>query len=149
MKQLILILILFTSTTLCSMAQIYKNSSDIALNGYDVVAYHQLHEAQRGTATFSTEHQGAVFYFASEANLKMFKEKPTQYLPQFGGHCAFAMAMKGQMVPSDPTTFKFHDGKLYLFYNDYFEGNPFNTLIPWAQDEAQLLPKAHANWRKQ
>jgi len=73
--------------------------------------------------------------------------EPKKYVPQFGGYCAFAMAMKSAKVPSDPKTFKLHDGKLYLFFNDYYQGTPFNTIIPWNADEQNMLSKANANWK--
>jgi len=49
-------------------------------------------------------------------------------------------------VPSDPETFKLRDGKLYLFFNDYYQGEPFNTIVPWNADEPELVRKANANW---
>ena len=68
-------------------------------------------------------------------------------MPQYGGYCAFAMAMKNAKVPSDPKTFKLHNGKLYLFFNDYYQGDPFNTIIPWNADERNMINKANTNWK--
>jgi len=42
----------------------------------------------------------------------------------------------------DPETFKIVNGKLYLFYNKFFN----NTLKSWNKDEANLKIKADKNW---
>ncbi len=44
----------------------------------------------------------------------------------------------------DPETFKIVGGKLYLFYNRFFN----NTLKSWNKNEAALKAKADANWQK-
>jgi hypothetical protein len=33
-------------------------------------------------------------------------------------------------VPVDPNTFRVGGGKLYFFYNDFWEGKPFDTSVP-------------------
>ena len=48
----------------------------------------------------------------------------------------------GKKVEIDPETFKIVDGKLYLFYNAYFN----NTLKSWNKDEKNLKAKADKNW---
>ena len=65
------------------------------------------------------------------------------YLPQDGGYCAFAMGDNGKKVDINPKTFKVKEGKLFLFYNAYFN----NTLTPWNEDEENLKIKADKNWR--
>jgi hypothetical protein len=52
------------------------------------------------------------------------------------------MGAKGEKVEIDPETFKIIDGKLYLFYNAYFN----NTLTSWNKDEKNLKAKADKNW---
>jgi hypothetical protein len=49
-----------------------------------------------------------------------------------------------EKVEIDPGTFKLLDGKLYLFYNKFFN----NTKKSWDKDEANLKAKADANWVK-
>ena len=44
----------------------------------------------------------------------------------------------------NPETFKILDGKLYLFYNAYFN----NTLKSWNKNETNLKKKADAYWKK-
>ena len=50
-------------------------------------------------------------------------------------------------APVDPETFRIDDGKLYLFYNDYWEGKPFNTIVPWLNNESEMEKLAVTNWR--
>lgn len=50
----------------------------------------------------------------------------------------------GKKVEVDPETFKLIDGKLYLFYNKYFN----NTLVSWNKNETNLKARGDANWEK-
>jgi len=52
------------------------------------------------------------------------------------------MGDNGKKVEIDPETFKIIDGKLYLFYNAYFN----NTLKSWNKDEINLKLIANKNW---
>ncbi len=132
-----------------SQADISANDDAVALGGYDLVSYYAAYEATRGRVEHSVEVNGVTYYFSSEANKLTFNASPEQYLPEFGGYCAFAMAMQGAKVPADPETFKIRDGRLYLFYNDYYEGRPFNTIIPWNNNEPEMIGKAQENWSNQ
>lgn len=131
-----------------SQNPVFENGKGIALNGYDPVSYFTQHEAMRGSSEHQSKQGNLYFYFSTEENKTLFEENPETYLPQYGGFCAFAMANMGKAVPSDPTTFKLRDGKLYLFFNDFYEGKPFNTVIPWNANEKEMLAKANANWPK-
>ncbi|MFB1040863.1 MAG: hypothetical protein QMC35_10435, partial [Polaribacter sp.] len=68
-----------------------------------------------------------------------------QYVPQYGGWCAYAMGTKGKKVRIDAETFEIRDGKLYLFYNSW--GN--NKLESWLKENPTSLKKeAATNWKK-
>ncbi|MBL4836620.1 MAG: YHS domain-containing protein [Kordiimonadaceae bacterium] len=90
--------------------------SNKAVSGYDTVAYFTDSKAVKGKKKFKTEYQGADWFFASQENLDFFLKEPEKYAPQFGGYCAFGLAM-GHAVSSDPQQWKIVDGKLYLNYN--------------------------------
>jgi YHS domain-containing protein len=121
------------------------NSSGVAVGGYDPVAYFTTGKPVEGNKEYTYTLDGAVYRFASAANRDLFKASPAKYQPQYGGWCAYAMGAKGAKVEVDPETFKIVDGKLYLFYNKFFN----NTLKSWNQDEAGLKAKADVNWMKQ
>jgi len=120
----------------------------VFLNGYDVVAYFNANEAIRGSSKYSTEFNGAKFRFSSSENLKAFQAEQAKYMPKYGGFCAFAMAHGKAGVPTNPQTFKFYNGELLMFFNDLYEGNNFNTSVPWNAEERSLHAKAEANWTK-
>jgi YHS domain-containing protein len=120
------------------------NSSGLAIEGYDPVAYFTTGKAVEGNKKFSYAIDGATYRFVSSSNLDLFKAMPSKYRPQYGGWCAYAMGSSGEKVDIDPQTFKILDGKLYLFYNKFFN----NTLKSWNKDEVNLKPKADANWTK-
>lgn len=114
----------------------------LAIDGYDPVAYFKLNRAEKGKKNIIAINEGATYYFSTPENRDEFKRNPSKYEPQYGGWCAYAMGAKGEKVSIDPETFKIVDGKLYLFYNSFFN----NTLKSWNKDEANLKTKADANW---
>lgn len=117
---------------------------DVALGGYDPVAYFRQSKAVKGKNDLAVNHQGVIYYFSSFENKEEFKRSPSKYEPEYGGWCAFAMGDYGEKVSIDPGTFKIVNGKLYLFYNKFFN----NTLKSWNKDEANLKIKGDANWKK-
>ncbi len=124
----------------------YKTDSGVAIKGYDPVAYFTQNQAVQGSKQFTVDHNGATYYFTNAKHQSNFKADPGKYAPVCGGYCAFAVAKMGALVPSDPKTFKIRDGKLYLFYNDLYEGEPFNTIIPWNAEEASMVSMMKKNW---
>jgi YHS domain-containing protein len=116
----------------------------IALNGFDPVAYFKKGTAVKGKKDLAVFDQGVTYYFSSVENKEEFKKNPSGYEPQYGGWCAYAMGKDGSKVEIDPETFKIIDGKLYLYYNKFFN----NTLKSWNKDEVNLKSKADLNWKK-
>lgn len=149
MKKLVLILFVLVSTV--SFAQNhakriaqYNLENKTAIQGYDPVAYFKQNKAIKGKNDFTASYMGVVYKFSSAANKDLFIKNPAAYEPQFGGWCAYAMGSAGEKVEINPETFKIVDGKLYLFYNAFFN----NTLKSWNKDEANLKVKAEVNWKK-
>lgn len=120
------------------------DKNHLAILGYDPVSYFTAGKAEKGKKEFSVVADGITYQFATEKNKELFKNNYTKYEPQYGGWCAYAMGAKGEKVEIDPYTFKIIDGKLYLFYNAFFN----NTLKSWNKDEAALKQKADKNWEK-
>ncbi len=115
-----------------------------AIQGYDPVAYFTQSKAMKGKKEYSTNNEGVRYLFSSSENKELFLKTPNKYEPEYGGWCAYAMGLSGEKVSIDPKTFKIVDGKLYLFYNAFFN----NTLKDWNKDEANLKTKANSNWKK-
>lgn len=120
------------------------SSGQLALSGYDPVAYFTKGKAIEGNKKIVLTYGGVVYYFSSEENKQTFKASPAKYEPQYGGWCAYAMGATGEKVEVDPETFKIINGKLFLFYNKFFN----NTLKSWNKDEKNLHAKADLNWSK-
>ncbi|HMH24025.1 MAG TPA: YHS domain-containing (seleno)protein [Puia sp.] len=120
------------------------NKAGVAIDGYDPVAYFKQSKAIEGKKEWSVTIDGANYLFSNPQNATSFKADPSKYQPQYGGWCAYAMGAIGEKVEVDPETFKIIDGKLYLFYNKFFN----NTLKSWNKDEGNLKQKADANWKK-
>ncbi len=116
----------------------------VAIQGYDPVAYFTQKKAVKGKAALASNHEGVTYYFSSQVNAAAFVKSPANYEPQYGGWCAYAMGANAEKVEINPETFKIMDGKLYLFYNAYFN----NTLKNWNKDEVNLKKKSDSNWKK-
>ena len=120
-------------------APIYtKRNSDLALGGYDAVAYFTVGAPTKGDAAFSTDYQGAVFQFASQENLDLFRADPEKYAPQYGGYCAWAAA-KGQTAAGKPEHWAIVDGRLYLNYSRRVQRK-------WDADRDGFIEAADAAW---
>lgn len=114
----------------------------LAIQGYDPVAYFKEGKAKEGNAKITAKYKGIIYYFKSIENKELFEHNPQKYEPQYGGWCAYAMGKDGSKVKVDPETFKIIDGKLYLFYNFFFN----NTLKSWNDNENSLKQQADINW---
>jgi len=115
----------------------FNLDQNVAIQGYDPVTYFKENKAVKGKIELSVSYQGITYYFSSEENKDLFVKNPAAYEPQYGGWCAYAMGKSGEKVEIDPSTFKILNGKLYLFFNKYFN----NTLKSWNKDEASLRTK--------
>ena len=72
-----------------------------AVHGYDLVSYHTGKRPLRGNGHFVAEHGGATYLFVNAANLAAFERNPEQYLPAYGGWCAFGVSV-GKKFVGDP-----------------------------------------------
>ncbi len=148
MKQLLLTLFLGLFSLIGAQNSItdrtkhFNLEKGIAIQGYDPVAYFTKGKAVKGSSKIAFKYLGVTYHFSSEANKKTFESNPTKYEPEYGGWCAFAMGDSGKKVEIDPETFKIIDGKLFLFYNAFFN----NTLNSWNKNEKTLKTKADKNW---
>lgn len=153
MKQLTAFLLISLLTISIASAQSHQelgkknlniDDSGLAIRGYDPVAYFTAQKAVEGKKEISLNYEGITYRFTNSQNRDLFKASPAKYQPQYGGWCAYAMGANGEKVDIDPATFELLDGKLYLFYNKFFN----NTKKSWDKDEKNLKSKADANWEK-
>jgi hypothetical protein len=120
-------------------APIYTGTfSNVAVGGYDSVAYFSEGRPVKGDKQFARTHAGAEWRFASAANRDAFAAAPARYAPQYGGYCAWAVS-QGYTASGDPQFWKVVDGKLYLNYDA-------DVQKRWEKDIPGFIVKADRNW---
>lgn len=148
-KQILILFVALLSATTYAQTAAKRNKefnleNKVAIQGYDPVAYFTQKKAVKGKLSLAYTYEGVTYNFSSQANKDLFLKTPTNYEPQYGGWCSYAMGANGEKVEINPETFKIVDGKLNLYYNAYFN----NTLKSWNKDEVNLKKKADTNWKK-
>jgi hypothetical protein len=118
------------ASTAVAGERINKDAEDLAIRGYDTVAYFTQGRPVEGSPEFEHVWQEARWRFASAEHRALFAGDPDRYAPQFGGFCTGGMGL-GQLAPIDPEAWVIVEGRLYLHYDK--EG----------RDEIAADPKAH------
>ncbi|MEO9572979.1 MAG: YHS domain-containing (seleno)protein [Tateyamaria sp.] len=114
------------------------NGNPLGMHGIDPVSMFQSDAPALGTAVHTSTNAGVDYYFASEQAQSAFDAEPAQYLPQFGGFCAFGVFV-GKKLDGDVRYADIVDGKLYLFVNAaIFE--------KYLEDKANVIAGAEAKW---
>jgi hypothetical protein len=122
-----------------SAQRINKTTFDnLALKGYDPVAYFAEERAAKGSKQFVHDYAGAIWRFVSTGNRDLFVQDPERYMPQYGGYCAWGIS-QAKFFDGDPEVWKVVNGKLYVNYNKEIEK-------AWEQDILDFIEKADANW---
>ncbi|MCY3591712.1 MAG: YHS domain-containing protein [Acidobacteria bacterium] len=117
---------------------VFTSRGNLAIRGYDPVAYFTEGKAVKGDKDFTLGWQGADWRFASAENRDRFSEDPEKYAPQYGGYCAWAVS-RNYTAPTDPDAFTLVDGKLYLNYNK-------RVMRQWLEDRDANIESADKNW---
>ena len=107
------LLALVVSTPIIAKDLVYTNGQQLALDGYDPVAFFTDSKPVPGQSAITATHHGATYRFASEANRTTFTADPDRYAPQFGGFCAFGVSL-GSLFPTKVETWQIIDGRLVL-----------------------------------
>ena len=112
--------------------------SEIAIRGYDTVAYFTEGEPVDGSDEFTTEWMDATWRFASQEHLDLFEADPERYAPQYGGYCAYGVA-NDALVKIEPELFTIRDDKLYLNFDD-------DVQASWEEDIPGFIEQADAKF---
>ena len=138
-KTAVMVMAVMAVTTAPSLAQRVNQSwTGVGAKGYDLVAYFADGRPVKGDPRFEHVHGEVTYRFASAAHRDAFAKMPEQYLPQFGGFCAWAVS-RNYTADIDPTAWRIVDGKLYLNYNA-------SVQAKWAEDLPGNIAKGQANW---
>ena len=120
--------------------RINKDSDNVALKGYDTVAYFTEGRPIKGKSEFQHDWRDAEWRFANAEHRDAFASNPEHYAPRYGGFCAAGTAL-GYVVRVDPEAWVIIDGKLYLNYDKGYADE-------FAEDAANQIARADANWEK-
>lgn len=112
--------------------------SNLAVSGYDPVAYFTDGKPVKGDKKFSHTWMDVEWRFASAEHRALFVASPEKFAPQFGGHCAWAVS-QGYTASADPEAWRIVDGKLYLNYDA-------NVQKRWENDIQALITKGNELW---
>jgi YHS domain-containing protein len=130
--------VLFSSSAMAD--QVNTNSENVAIEGYDPVAYFTEARPVQGVPDFQSNWQDATWQFASAEHKSMFEENPEKYTPRFGGFCAGAMAVKGHKSEIDPQYWIIVDGNLFL-------GGEQRAIDLFDEDASAKINQADKNWK--
>ncbi|MGE0471267.1 MAG: YHS domain-containing (seleno)protein [Nitrospira sp.] len=133
-----LALLMFTSVGCTTLESRTFTTDDVAIRGYDPVAYFSQNRPVKGSSQFTHQQAGATWYFENKTNRDLFANAPEAYMPQYGGYCAYAMS-KGFIASTAPEAWTIHAGKLYLNYSLRVRDN-------WLEDLSDNVRKADDHW---
>jgi hypothetical protein len=66
--------------------EINTTADNVAIEGYDTVAYFTQRKAVKGSTEYSHRWKNAIWQFASAENLNLFANNPEKFAPQYGGY---------------------------------------------------------------
>jgi YHS domain-containing protein len=138
MKGFIIILLLLTGFGEVAMGEL--SGSDIAIKGYDTVAYFKTGKALKGNESFSFKWHDLTWYFSTKENRDLFTTSPEKYVPQYDGYCAWAMT-EARKARTDPEVWQIVNGKLYLQCSQA-------AYEKWGRDIPGNIKQADMNWLK-
>ena len=123
-----------------SIAAEKSPEAELAIKGYDTVAYFKAGKALKGNESLTFRWHDMTWYFLTKENRDLFAASPELYAPQYDGWCAWAMT-ESRLAVTDPEVWKIIDGKLYLNCSrDAYE--------KWSRDIPGHTKKADAIWRE-
>ena len=135
---LLTILTVLSCTRSSPVTRVNVTSGDIAIKGYDPVAYFSDQKPVEGSAAFEYFWSGAKWRFASAQHRDQFRADPEKYAPKYGGYCAYAVS-QGKIVDIDPEAWTVFEGRLYLNVSK-------DVQRLWEKDKKEYIRKADENW---
>lgn len=112
-----------------------------AVDGHDVVAYFSLQPGDDpvvGSDAFVFQYKGARWRFASQENLDLFRANPEQFVPAYGGYCAWALA-RDKLAKGAPDVWRVHNGRLFLNVSARFKRK-------WEENLERDVSRADGYW---
>jgi hypothetical protein len=110
----------------------------VAWYGFDTVAALETKKIVVGFPVFSVTWNGAIWRFETKKNMDIFSADPHKYEPQYGGLCAYCLAIDHVAVSIN--VFEIYDGKIYLFIGVDERNN-------WLDIPSVYIKKSDSKWR--
>lgn len=136
-KQFIFIAFIFFFVQ--SYAQEIYSRENMAIEGYDTVAFFNEEKAVKGNQQYTTEWKDVTWLFSNQENLELFIKNPENYAPQFGGYCAWGMREGYKASTSPKNAWTVYENKLYLNYNKA-------VMKGWLEEKKKNISIAESNW---
>lgn len=136
-------LLIFQSCESAEESPIY-HEENVALQGYDLVAYVMDNDAIMGKAENKINYLGVDFYFTRPSYRDEFLQHPEKYLPAYGGYCGYEVAKNSERAASDPKLWIIQEGKL-IFFSDNAELNGKHKT-EWVVKRRVFKKDADENW---
>ena len=118
--------------------RVNKDRRQVAIQGYDAVAYFTAGKPVKGAAQFTHPWQGATWQFSTAANRDLFASAPEKYAPAYGGFCAYAVS-RNYTAGIDPASWTIVNGRLFLNYSR-------RAQELWLEARDANIGKGDANW---
>lgn len=113
--------------------------NEIAMDGFDVVAYFKQSKPVKGDTQFKVDYKGKRWLFSSEQNAEVFAQSPTAYEPQFNGWCAYGVSEGYGAEVDFIDGWSVLDGKLYLNWDS-------EVRDEFLDEQIKRKANAHENW---
>lgn len=140
-----MIVLLALLTTVMASGQKYNgrflnnvDANGVIIDGYDPVAFFTDNKPVKGDPQYQYTYEEAVYHFASQEHLDLFKANPEKYKPQFGAWCAYAVSL-GRTAPIDVNTFSIINGRLVIQHNQ-------KAVNGWNKDPQGNIKLADKYW---
>jgi len=130
--------VIASSFSLAADIDANADANDLAIKGYDTVAYFTMNKPVMGSSRYSATYKNSIYHFTSAEHRDLFKTDSAKYAPQYGSFCAMGVAM-GLKFDTDPTAWKIVDQKLYLNLSK-------DVQKAWLRDVPGNLQTAEQNW---
>jgi YHS domain-containing protein len=123
-------------------AKVNVDRKGVILKGYDAIAYVNEGKPVKGIPEIKSNYQDATYLFASAENKADFDKDPRKYAPQYGGFCAYGIAL-GVLadIEDSPKAFVVYNGKLYICGNE-------DVLKKFMAGIDGNIEKADKQWRR-
>lgn len=130
---------LSVNSQLFAQAKGMADDIQLAIKGYDPVAYFTMGKPIKGSSKFRHVFDDVRYHFVSEKHLRLFRREPDRYIPQFKGLCSMGLGAKGYKVVANPENWAIHNGRLYLTQRHF--GPPIFKKSPdrWAAAAANHI----------